>query len=137
MSRHIDIGRLSEALGSIAGLRFAVLFGSARNGELPRDDSDVDLAVALDHRPDLEEWGALLGIVQGALGTDQVDLVLLGSDSHWTLQREVLKGQLLVCHDPHVYAEFFSLADRRGRDEEHRIARAWAFRRELAAQRAS
>jgi hypothetical protein len=50
-------------------------------------------------------------------------------------QREALKGRLLSCRDPETYASFFSLADRRGRDEEDRIARAWALRQKLSAGR--
>lgn len=134
MSKHIKMQRLVEALTSVPGIRFALLFGSACGGTLPRADSDVDVAVYFDHEPDLDERATLLGIVQDAVGTDRVDLVFLNLTDNVTLQREALKGRLLLCRDPETYAGFFSLADRRGRDEEERLRRAWALRRELAAR---
>lgn len=132
MSKPIDLERLRKALEPVPGLSFAVLFGSAKDGQLVKPDSDVDVALKLDHRVDMDERTRLLGIIQDALGTDRVDLVLIQASDNWVLHREIIKGRLLVCHDPEAYASFFSLADRRGRDEEARIARAWKLRRELA-----
>jgi hypothetical protein len=74
-------------------------------------------------------------LLQDAVQTDRVDLIFLNVTENVTLQREALKGRLLSCRDPETYASFVSLADRRGRDEEDRIARAWATRRELSAGR--
>jgi predicted nucleotidyltransferase len=132
MSKRIDTTRLTQALESEAGVLFALLFGSARDGVLPKADSDIDIAVYLDHEPDLEERARILGFVQDAVGSDRVDLVFLNITDNAILQREALKGRLLVCRDREAYAAFFSLADRRGRDEEDRIERAWKLRRELA-----
>jgi hypothetical protein len=84
--------------------------------------------------PDLGERGRLIGLVQDTVATDRVDLVFLNLTDNAILQRESLKGRLLVCRDRDVYAEFFSLADRRGRDEEERIRRGWAMRRELRGE---
>lgn len=67
----------------------------------------------------------LLGIIQDALSIERVDLIFLNVTENVSLQREALKGRLLLCRDPELYASFFSLTDRRGRDEEDRIARAW------------
>jgi predicted nucleotidyltransferase len=132
MSKRIDTTRLTQALESEPGIVFALLFGSARDGVLPKADSDIDVAVYLDHEPDLEERARILGFVQDAVGSDRVDLVFLNITDNAILQREALKGRLLVCRDREAYAAFFSLADRRGRDEEDRIERAWKLRRELA-----
>jgi|SRR5579884_619388 predicted nucleotidyltransferase len=132
MSKRIDTTRLTQALESEPGILFALLFGSARDGVLPKADSDIDIAVYLDHEPDLEERARILGFVQDAVGSDRVDLVFLNITDNAILQREALKGRLLVCRDREAYAAFFSLADRRGRDEEDRIERAWKLRRELA-----
>jgi predicted nucleotidyltransferase len=134
MPRHINVEKLRQALEGVAGLRFAVLFGSARHGELPRADSDVDVALALDYEPEFDEQARLIGLVQDAVGSDRVDVVLIKPGGDWALHREVLKGQILVCRDREAYASFFSLVDRLGRDEEARIARAWALSRELASQ---
>ena len=131
MSKVIDVQRLEEVMKSAATIQFSLLFGSGRNGCLPKVDSDIDVAVYLDHKPDLEERLNLLGLIQDSVKTDRVDLVFLNATDNVTLQREALKGRLLSCRDPEAYASFFSLADRRGRDEEDRIARAWAMRREL------
>ena len=130
MPNIIDVSRLEAAMKSVAAIQFALLFGSGRNGRLPKIDSDIDVAVYLDHAPDLDERLHLLGLVQDSVKTDRVDLVFLNVTDNVTLQREALKGRLLSCRNPEAYASFFSLADRRGRDEEDRIARAWAMRRE-------
>lgn len=122
---------LAQALEPVPGLVFALLFGSARSGMLPRAESDIDVAVYLDHEPDLDERAAILGVVQDSVKSDRVDVVFLNLTGNITLKREVLYGTLLVCHDPHRFASFFSLADRQGRDERDRLARAWALHREL------
>lgn len=131
MPKVIDVPRLEAAMKSIAAIQFALLFGSGRTGNLPKIDSDIDVAVYLDHAPVLDERLHLLGLIQDSVKTDRVDLVFLNVTDNVTLQREALKGRLLSCRDPEAYASFFSLADRRGRDEEDRIERAWAMRREL------
>ena len=131
MSRIIDLERLKEALSGVASIEFALVFGSARDGRLPKDDSDLDVAVYLDHTPDLDERLHMLGIIQDALNIERVDLVFLNATENVTLQREALKGRVLICRNPELYASFFSLADRRGRDEEDRIERAWAMGREI------
>jgi predicted nucleotidyltransferase len=135
MSKVIDVPRLEGAMKSAAAIQFSLLFGSGRQGYLPKTDSDIDVAVYLDHEPDLEERLHLLGLIQDSVKTDRVDLVFLNVTENVTLQREALKGRLLSCRDPEAYASFFSLADRRGRDEEDRIARAWAMRRELSGKK--
>ncbi|HTK86335.1 MAG TPA: nucleotidyltransferase domain-containing protein [Nitrospiraceae bacterium] len=135
MSNVIDVPRLEEALRAVPAILFSLLFGSGRNGHLPKSDSDIDVAVYLDHNPDVDERLHLLGLLQDAVQTDRVDLIFLNVTENVTLQREALKGRILSCRDPEAYATFFSLADRRGRDEEDRIARAWAMRRELSAGR--
>lgn len=131
MSSVVDIEALRRALAPVPGLMFALLFGSARTGVLPRHSSDIDVAVYLDHEPDIDERAAILGVVQDAARTDRVDVVFLNLTDNITLKREVLYGTLLVCHDPERFASFFSLADRQGRDERDRLARAWALHREV------
>lgn len=133
MSRAIDIGRLTEKLGAEPVIRFALLFGSASSGHLQTDRSDIDLALYLDHKPDLDERLRLIGIAQDAVARDDVDVVFLNVVRDPILRRETLKGRLLFCRDTDLFQEFFSLADRQGRDEEERIRRAWALRRELAS----
>lgn len=135
MSNVIDVQRLQEVMKSVGGVEFSLLFGSGRSGTLPKADSDIDVAIYLDHVPDVDERLQILGLLQDSLKTDRVDVVFLNVTENVTLQREALKGRLLTCRDPEVYASFFSLADRRGRDEEDRIKRAWAMRRELTGRR--
>lgn len=136
MSKVINLDQLKEALTGVPSIRFALLFGSARTGRLLKDDSDVDVAVYLDHEPNLDERAHLLGVVQDAVCHDRVDLVFLNLTDDVLLQRETLKGRVLICRDPDAYADFFSLTDRQGSDEEARIERAWAMRRELASKKA-
>ena len=133
MSKAIDLDRLAAMLGREPAIRFALVFGSASSGRPPSDRSDLDLALHLDHEPDLDERLRLIGIAQDAAARDDVDVVFLNVSRDPILRRETLKGRLLFCRDPDLYQEFFSLADRQGRDEEERIQRAWALRRELAS----
>jgi predicted nucleotidyltransferase len=135
MSRAIDVGRLTEKLGAEPVIRFALLFGSASSGHLPTDRSDIDIALYLDHEPDLDERLRLIGVAQDAVACDDVDVVFLNVVRDPILRRETLKGRWLFCRDLDLYAEFFSLADRQGRDEEERIRRAWVLRSELASNR--
>ena len=131
ISRPIDVEALRERLESVPGLTFATLFGSAARTLLLKERSDIDIGVFLDHVPDVDEYAWLMGMIQDTVGTDRVDLVILNLSQNAILRREALKGRLLVCHDPEAYATFFSLADRQGWDEELRISRAWAIRREV------
>jgi predicted nucleotidyltransferase len=134
MSRTVDLGRLAERLEAEPSIRFALVFGSARDGLLPTDRSDLDIALYLDRPPDLDERLRLIGLIQDNVGFDEVDVVFLNVTEDPILRRETLKGRLLFCRDRDVYQEFFSLADRQGRDEEERIQRAWALRKELSAK---
>jgi predicted nucleotidyltransferase len=134
MSEPIDVPALAHALDAEPHILFALLFGSTRNGVRPKDDSDIDVAIYLDHKPDFDEHARLLGLVQDVVKSDRVDLVFLNVTENLFLQREALKGRLLTCRDRNAYAGFFSLVDRRARDEEDRIKRAWALRRELTGK---
>src|SRR5690242_14375883 len=109
MSNVIDVPRLEEALRAVPAILFSLLFGSGRNGYLPKSDSDIDVAVYLDHNPDVDERLHLLGLLQDAVQTDRVDLIFLNVTENVTLQREALKGRILSCRDPEAYATFFSL----------------------------
>jgi len=93
MSKVLDVQRLEEVMKSAATIQFSLLFGSGRNGCLPKVDSDIDVAVYLDHKPDLEERLNLLGLIQDSVKTDRVDLVFLNATDNVTLQREALKGR--------------------------------------------
>jgi len=134
MSRTVDLGRLTERLKSEPSIRFALVFGSGRDGSLPTNRSDLDIALYLDRPPDLDERLRFIGLIQDSVGFDEVDVVFLNVAEDPILRRETLKGRLLFCRDMDVYREFFSLADRQGRDEEERIQRAWALRKELSAK---
>jgi hypothetical protein len=45
MSKIIDVQALEDVMKSIAAIQFSLLFGSGRNGRLPKNDSDIDVAV--------------------------------------------------------------------------------------------
>jgi predicted nucleotidyltransferase len=134
MSRTVNLQRLTERLRAEPSIRFALVFGSGSSGRLPTNRSDLDLALYLDHEPDLEERLRLIGVAQDAAAREDVDVVFLNASRDPILRRETLKGRLLFCRDTDLYQEFFSLADRQGRDEEERIKSAWALRRELASK---
>lgn len=134
MLNQLDLNALKQVLAAVPGLEFALLFGSISRGTLPRPESDIDVAVYCDHEPTVDERAQILGLIQDVVKSDRVDLVFLNLTDNPLLQREVLYGQLLFCRDAERYASFFSIADRRGRDERARLQRAWAMRRELRLQ---
>jgi len=93
---------LKKHLQQDVGIKQAILFGSLARGEA-RDDSDVDLAVALDHVLDADEKMRMvenLALVTGRT-VDLIDLKVVG---------EPLLGQILqhgkqLVGDELMYAE--------------------------------
>lgn len=85
---------LISVLQGVAGIKLAILYGSAARGCL-RPESDIDIAVLCDQPLDAEHKMDLLGRLQCQLkhAVDLVDLFNL----HGTLLKEVVtKGEVLV-----------------------------------------
>ncbi len=92
---------LTEALGELAGLRLAVLFGSAASGRLTRH-SDVDLGVLLDEGTSIRAVERAVERVSGR-GADLVDL----ATSPPLLRFEIARsGQVLVETEPDAWVAF-------------------------------
>ncbi|MDI7267033.1 MAG: nucleotidyltransferase domain-containing protein [Myxococcota bacterium] len=121
--RQVDRERLRRALEARPEVVFALLFGSAGRGPLPRADSDIDVAVLLDRPLTYELWDALVDSVVRACGIEPVDLVDLAR-ARPLLAFEALGGDLLFVRDRERWAAFFSTTCREYEDEMFRIRRA-------------
>jgi len=107
-SKPIDLGRLVTILGDVEPIRFALVFGSARDGVV-RAGSDLDVAVSLAD-PDAKNVDLLLeivGKVEDALGVT-CDLTVLNTAGP-VLRHEALKGRLLFVRPDReeAFAEFY------------------------------
>lgn len=99
---------LASVLARHAGLRLAILFGSAAAGR-QRPDSDVDVAVAGPRALSPQERMDLIGELAQLTGR-AVDLVDLMSVSGLLLSRVLATGRLLFCTDRALYAELIKKA---------------------------
>lgn len=99
---------LAGLLARHAGLRLALLFGSAAAGR-QRPDSDVDVAVAGPRALSPEEKMHLISELAQLTGR-AVDLVDLMSVSGPILSRVLASGRLLFCTDRALYAELIKKA---------------------------
>ncbi len=126
--KKFNIEALKNALGEIHSINFSLLFGSSKDGVLPKDNSDIDIAVHLSEKPDIELLTEIIGKCQDALNYENIDLVVLNS-SNPILSFEALSGRLLTCRDDDIYASFFSLTCRLYEDEMIRIEKYSSLRR--------
>jgi predicted nucleotidyltransferase len=98
------IGRLRTALEGLAGIRLAVLFGSAASGRA-RADSDVDVAVLVEHDLDAGAESRLTRTLSLATGRN-VDLIGLQRASTLLKWQVASKGVPLVERTPGEFARF-------------------------------
>jgi hypothetical protein len=100
------IPRAREVLSADGRVLFAYLFGSFATGRA-NPLSDVDIAVYLNETGELAEYKlALFGRVTDALGTAELDLVVLNTAPISIAGRVLQNRQLLVDKDPfrrHAY----------------------------------
>lgn len=120
----LDVVRLTAVLGAEADVVFAYLFGSESTGKAgPR--SDIDVAVYLRDGVDaFEARLRLAGVVEQALGTDAIDLVVLNTAPLSLAGRILTTRRVLVDHQPHRRHLFESLTARQFVDfrfREHRL----------------
>lgn len=120
----LDVTRLAAALGAESEVVFAYLFGSQSTGKTgPR--SDVDIAVYLRDGVDAFETGLrLTGVLEKALGTDAIDLVVLNFAPLSLSGRILTTRRVLVDNQPHQRHLFESLTARQFVDfrfREHRL----------------
>ncbi len=93
-SKPIDLQRLATILGNVESIKYAMVFGSARDG-LVHAGSDLDVAVSLAD-PDAKSVDRLLeivGRVEDAFGVT-CDLTVLNTAGP-VLRHEALKGRIL------------------------------------------
>jgi hypothetical protein len=126
--REFSIAALGNALQQHNKINFALLFGSSQDGFLIRDTADIDIAVHLSERPTPDMLAEIVGLCQGALQYDNIDIVVLNT-SDPILAFEALSGRRLACMDEEAYLSFFSLTCRQFEDEMQRIERSLSYRR--------
>jgi len=97
---------VTEVLSAESGIQLAFLFGSAALQRL-RPDSDIDIAVQFETKPDLFNLMALRQSLEEKLHRE-VDLVAL-NDASPILRMQVLKhGVLIHDSDRKYYHQFFT-----------------------------
>lgn len=107
-SKPIDLQRLATILGDIESIKYAMVFGSARDG-LVRTGSDLDVAVSLTHADtgDINLLLRIVGRVEDAFGVT-CDLTVLETAGP-VLRHEALKGRVLFVRPGREddFAEFY------------------------------
>jgi len=126
--REFSIAALGNAPQQHNKIDFALLFGSSQDGFLIRDTADIDIAVHLSERPTPDMLAEIVGLCQGALQYDNIDIVVLNT-SDPILAFEALSGRRLACMDEEAYLSFFSRTCRQFEDEMQRIERSLSYRR--------
>lgn len=107
-----SIGLLGEAIKeACAGVIFALLMGSAKDGVVP-PRSDLDLALYLKDRADRSIFSVVEDAVRPVVGREvRVDVGLLNG-AEVVYRFEAIKGKLLFTRDKELWSAFFSLACR-------------------------
>jgi uncharacterized protein len=100
-TKHEAITAVMKILEPRTDLDLAVLHGSAASGTLNKD-SDIDLAIALDHPMSPEEMLELATAVSLACGRE-IDLADLHSTGGLFLHRILSKGQVVLNRKPELY----------------------------------
>ena len=94
---------------------FAFLHGSAKD-ETVKKGSDIDIAIYLNQKSDLDSYTKIIDIVEKNIPCAQADIgILNNADSIYRF--EALKGKMLFCKDKEKYAGFFSLTCREYEDQ--------------------
>lgn len=99
-------GRLAAALDR-APIAAAYLFGSRASGNVgPLSDVDIGVVTVPDVSDEVALRRGLFAAVTSALGTTEVDLVLLDDASPLLRHRVLRDGQLLIDRDPRLRVRF-------------------------------
>lgn len=115
MSRQIDWQKTVPIWEANPKIIAAWAFGSAQAGVV-REGGDVDTAVLTTTPLTFNEQLTLLGQLQTALQTDDIDLVIL-NNANPILRFEAVSGKRLFCRDLSAMASFVSLTAREYEDE--------------------
>ena len=91
--------RLQQTLATNDNVVFAYIFGSAAGPDTRTPVSDLDIAVFFYNDPDPEGVYQIIKDLEGVLGEDVLDLLVLNGCEDFILRNEVLKGNLVYCRD--------------------------------------
>jgi uncharacterized protein len=103
-----------------SSIEFAYIFGSAKDGLIRKDGPDIDIAVYINKKADLNLLADIIGACQEAAGHDKIDIVVLNNAGP-ILAFEAISGYLLFSRDEDKRAAFFSLTCRMYEDEMMRL----------------
>lgn len=96
------LSRLAPLLARLDSVAFAYLFGGLARGER-RPLSDIDIAVYLRETEDLVETKLeLIGLLSEALGSDEIDLVILNQAPISLAGRILSSRKILTDKEPHL-----------------------------------
>ncbi len=115
MSRQIDWQKTVPIWEANPKIVAAWVFGSAQDG-IVREGGDVDAAVLTATPLTFDEQLTLLGNLQAALQTDDIDLIIR-NDANPIWRFEAVSGRRLFCRDLSAMVGFVSLAAREYEDE--------------------
>ncbi|MFH1771461.1 MAG: nucleotidyltransferase domain-containing protein [Candidatus Omnitrophota bacterium] len=103
-----EIGEKINAVCRDSGVVFAYLFGSQAKGSTgPLSDIDIALYIGgLDRKEYSGKKLELLGRLNDALKTDEIDLVLLNNASPFLAQRILRDGKLIYCADEKLRLDY-------------------------------
>ena len=114
--KKFDINILRNNLKKVKEIDFCFLFGSAKDGEINKD-SDVDIAVYLNKKLDLDLLSKITTIIEDSTA-GECDLTIL-NDSSAILAMEAIRGKLLFFKEDkkEEYIEFYVYTCRKYEDE--------------------
>ncbi len=128
-SKPIDLGRLAAILGDMESIKFAMVFGSARDG-IVQAGSDLDVAVSLGgaEAQSIDLLLEIVGKVEDAWGVT-CDVTVLNAAGP-VLRHEALKGRVLFVRPDREddFAEFYVRTCAEYEDLMARRARQLAYR---------
>ena len=119
----ISIQRIEQVLSDNKNVAFAYIFGSAAGKTTMKQGSDLDLAVYFFKNPDIDKIYGFIKSMEGVIGEDLIDLLVLNGCEDFILRNEVLKGHLVFCRDVDLNASFFSWTLRMYEDQILRMKR--------------
>ncbi len=120
--KDLNLDALSAYLRGRADIVCAVVFGSAQEGRVG-DESDLDLGVYFDPRPDTETLLQFLADVAAAVEFDEIDYTDL-RNADPILAFEAVSGRWVCKNDPDKTAEYVSLVCREYEDVAWRLSHA-------------
>jgi predicted nucleotidyltransferase len=118
--KEFKVENIKNNLFRNSSIEFTYIFGSAKDGLIRKEGSDIDIAVYINKKADLNLLTDIIGACQEAAGHDKIDIAVLNNASS-ILAFEAISGNLIFSRDEDKRAAFFSLTCRMYEDEMMRL----------------